>query len=259
MRFHDCVHFMSFRFKENFETVSSTNINELDIPLIPMQYNEKQKDIINLCKDMLKEDFIREDYKEVVTLTLLVLKDEDTNFTGFKRPGALHKARWMAKILYCIKIVLLDTKIMEFAKGKIVSTTQMKKLKQFVQFVIYCYIPWWLTAPVSSAAPSNDLKLANSFIEYRSENSIVSKAALTALNRHMWYLSEELTPLSLFSHNIDISQKKKMVEKLHQYAGLKGETKRYGTGYGKPFFPNVPDQINNDLSIYIGKDSWIFF
>ena len=75
----------------------------------------------------------------------------------------------------------------------------------------------------------------------------------------MWYLSEELTPLSLFSHNIDISQKKKMVEKLHQYAGLKGETKRYGTGYGKPFFPNVPDQINNDLSIYIGKDSWIFF
>ena len=60
--------------------------------------------------------FVRGDYKELVQLVLLYLNDDDgLNFTKFERAGALHKARWMAKMLYAIKMELLSFK--NYQKG----------------------------------------------------------------------------------------------------------------------------------------------
>ena len=81
----------------------------------------KCADIIQLCKEYLKQTFSRGDYKELVVLTLLYLQDEDTvtAFRKFYRPGALHKARWMAKLLYAIKMVLLGSIIQrDFPQGQ---------------------------------------------------------------------------------------------------------------------------------------------
>ena len=36
-------------------------------------------------------------------------------------------------------------------------------------------------------------------------------------------------------------------------------SKRHGTGFGKPSFPNMPDNPNLDLSTFVGEDSWSFF
>ena len=51
---------------------------------------------------------------------------------AFTHPGALHRARWMSKIIYCIKIVLLSEKISkELSKGAILSNAQLQKLQKF--------------------------------------------------------------------------------------------------------------------------------
>lgn len=47
---------------------------------------------------------VREDYKEFVKLSLVYLDDVDGGEMTFQRPGALHKARWMAKLLYSLKL-----------------------------------------------------------------------------------------------------------------------------------------------------------
>ena len=67
----------------------------------------------------LKQPFSRGDYKELVKLTLLYLGEPVTkrNFASFNRPGAMHKARWMSKILNAIKLDLLKSKLSNNLKG----------------------------------------------------------------------------------------------------------------------------------------------
>ena len=51
----------------------------------------------------------REDYREMIELCLLVLGfplPNNTKQYHFRLPGAYHMARWMAKVIYCLKIYL---------------------------------------------------------------------------------------------------------------------------------------------------------
>ena len=61
----------------------------------------------------------------------------------------MSKARWMSKILYSSKIVLLSGLIeQELAKSAIFGKVQLIKVKEFVKFVLFAYILWWITAHV---------------------------------------------------------------------------------------------------------------
>ena len=95
------------RFKDNFENLRYNSMDNLSYPLIPDGLADRRMEIITLCKDALKKDFSRGDYKELITLTLVYLQSKPETFKSFQRPGACHKARWMAKIIYSFKIVLL--------------------------------------------------------------------------------------------------------------------------------------------------------
>ncbi len=53
----------------------------------------------------------------------------------FKRPGALHKARWMAKLIYLIKICLFEQQIKDLPCGTITTLQQESKVRDFVNFV----------------------------------------------------------------------------------------------------------------------------
>ena len=87
-------------------------------------------------------------------------------------------------------------------------------------FCVYVYVPWWLTCPIPSAAPFNDLKLITNVKEYQKLNKTCSEGALKAISRHMWYLTEELVPLALFSSQVDEDMKKKMADKLNSQEKL---------------------------------------
>jgi len=54
---------------------------------------------------------VREDYQEFVKLSLVYLCDGNHGEMTFQRPCALHKARWMANLLYSLKIALLQKDI----------------------------------------------------------------------------------------------------------------------------------------------------
>lgn len=125
-------------------------------------------------------------------------------------PGACHKARWMAKLLYSIKMVLLASKISdELPKGSVFVKHQIKKLQRFVRFAVFCYFPWWATATVSSSAPCNDLLLLESLLRYRTVDATCANAAIKAFYNHLWYLTEELVPLALFSSSLPSDMKGK--------------------------------------------------
>ena len=161
--------------------------------------------IIQYIKSFLKEQLPRSDYKELLELSLIFLgvREEIT----FKKPGAVHHARWMAKAIYSLKIFL-------FRKPYKVNKGDTEKLHAICKFIVFRYLASWYTAPLAISAPNNDLKLIKSLIDYKDIDKDISDATLYKFRNHLWYLSPELCLLSLFDTEVEVSVKQKIVESL---------------------------------------------
>ena len=99
----------------------------MHIPQISPNLSEETVHIISLCQEALELGFPRGDYKELVHLTLTYLNAPPAGFS-LQRPGALHKARWMAKLIYSLKIVLLSNQISDLPAGSILGKGQLAKI-----------------------------------------------------------------------------------------------------------------------------------
>eukprot|EP00918_Siedleckia_nematoides_P071564 GHVU01156346.1.p1 GENE.GHVU01156346.1~~GHVU01156346.1.p1 ORF type:complete len:127 (-),score=11.73 GHVU01156346.1:832-1212(-) len=100
-------------FKEKFSalTITCNDKKDLDIPECLAELQACRDDIIAICQDFANKAFDRGDYRELVSLTLLYLNAEDQVDQRFNQPSALHRARWMAKLLYLMKMDMLGSKI----------------------------------------------------------------------------------------------------------------------------------------------------
>ena len=68
-------------------------------------------------------------------------------------------------------------------------------------------------------------------------DALVGKSAWKAFSNHLWYLVEEIMPLSLFSDAVTNKEKEEIVEKLKSYEDASSFCSRQGTGFGRPNFP----------------------
>ena len=96
------------------------------------------------------ESYSRGDYMEL--LDLMVYIGMNSGNYKFVKPGAVHRARWMAKQLYCYKLVMLK----DFLPTGIVSKYQTQKLQRFVDFCTFVLNPWWFNCPLAVLAPRHD-------------------------------------------------------------------------------------------------------
>ena len=179
----------------------------------------------------------------------------------FLRPEQciLHKARFMGKLLYTYKLVLLASKIStDLPKGSVFCANQLPRLERFVKFVTCCYVPWWLTCSLACDAPVNDLTLLQRLQEYSSVDADSASTARRAFSNHLWYLTPELVPLSLFSDSVEEEVKTEFAEALLQQP-RSDETTRHGKGFGKPSLPRIDGNSPLHLPSFCGQGSWNFF
>ena len=224
---------------------------------------ERQHEIANFFRESLIQSFTRGDYKELVQLCLLIItkESEPKNFK-MRYPGALHKARWMSKLLYALKIVLLSGQIKEhFQKAEIVTSNQIRKLERFVVFTVSVYVQWWLVCPVPASAPVvNDLILVENLVKFAEHDSTLVENARMAFSRHTWYLAEELISLALFSFMVAVETKEEMRKSILFFEKT-SVTKRvelnFG-GYGKPCLPPTIEYGTSIVDL-IGPGSFRFF
>ena len=83
------------------EVETSLEVRTVYIP------SEKRKELLNLFTSLLeKEDFIRGDYRDLAEISVIILggKLPGDKAMVWKRPGATHKARFMAFGLLVLKI-----------------------------------------------------------------------------------------------------------------------------------------------------------
>lgn len=224
-------------------------------------------DFLNTCKDELlataEQDIQlrRDDYKEFLELSVVFLTGTHKGFT-FKRPGALHKARWMAKMLYAVKICLFEKEIAKLPRNTITFKHQVTKIRDFVTFITHIYCAWWMAAPCAVDAPWNDLLLYQHLLKYDVVNALISASAVKAFKRHLWYLTSEMVPMALFSQKVPVATKKDLAARLLELKPTETCTTttpqhRFGTGFGKPKFLEI--SADTTLPDLLDCDSWFFF
>jgi len=167
----------------------------------------------------LTKDQTRDDYRELLEITLIFLGITPPRGIRFVAPGAMHQARWMSKIIYTFKMWM-------FRKQFPLSAREEKGLRELCIFFARVYVKAWYTAPLPTAAPNNDLQLLKSLLAYSSVNAAISKAASRKLADHLWYLSEKLVGLAFFDSSVCCEIKDKMVTAMDQVDGENDPPKR---------------------------------
>lgn len=157
----------------------------------------------------------RADYGEMMELATALL--EGTTDINFKRPGAFHRARWMAIIIYSIKIFMLSTTDETDETLFLVSKEEEEGLIKFIQSVIVSgYLECWYRSPIASASPRNDLQFLKALKNYASIEKVIGGEALSKFSNHLWYLNEFTVGLSFFDEEIETDEKVEMVRALRK-------------------------------------------
>lgn len=90
------------RFKAAWDGVTRENYEALIMTSETSVFVESLKNFLN---DVILQKLpIRDDYKELIELTTIVLGSPPAKI-HWRAPGAIHHARWMAKLLYAMKII----------------------------------------------------------------------------------------------------------------------------------------------------------
>lgn len=160
----------------------------------------------NILKTKNKKSALRGDYLEMLQLCLIVLGKSISNYT-FHVPHACSNSRWMAKIIYSLKIFL-------FRHQLHLSKAELKHLKNICLFICLIYVKHWIQCCSASNASYNDLQLMKELERYSAINKDISSSAILKFKEHLWYLGSELVVLSLFSDKVADSVKNRMFGKM---------------------------------------------
>jgi len=191
-------------------------IDQEKFEILTVDENEQEfvsvDDTILFAKEQLKKYQPRDDYKELLELSIIALGGVPERGIRFRLPGALHRARWMAKAIY-------GTKIFLFRKQFKLTKREEKGMRNLTVFVIGIYIKHWFTAPSAVRAPANDLEFLKKLESYKIVNEEISRIAVKKFSRHLWYLSEELIPLALFDDKVSAETKARISAAITQGDG----------------------------------------
>lgn len=117
------------RFRDVWENISRESYEGLDLNVVPKELVDHTLEIITKAVTAEK---IRDDYHELMELTLIVLSKPPTKI-HWRAPGPIHHARWMAKLLYAMKIFL-------FKKQKDIFNLTEEEEKQISRFAQFAFM-----------------------------------------------------------------------------------------------------------------------
>ena len=183
---------------------STLNLSDILLPTIPATFKEDIEPLLSFILHRLmpeNADFLpRDDYREFLELAQLILGGTPERKKGWsytiQRPGADHHARWMSKAIYTLKLTLLQHQFPDIPWHK------KRKLEKMTFFILFVYLESWFTSSFLFSAAHNDILLHQRLLKFNKYHRKLSRVGLTVLQRHTWYLTEELVPLALFSSNI---------------------------------------------------------
>lgn len=142
------------RFGQNWSSINRSRYESgLAVDSISSVLGPVRDDLTRFIQRQLTDFQPRDDYRELLQLSLLFLGAECSADLNVQAPGAFHRARWMAKLIYCLKIFLFRSQFRMTAR-------ELSALGHFNTFVLKVYLKAWFTCACASSAPQNDLQLS---------------------------------------------------------------------------------------------------
>jgi len=113
------------------------------------------------------------------------------------------------RVIYALKICIFRSQLLHRIEKR-----KINALMQFCAFIIRVYVKHWFQCQSSVLAPLNDLMLLKELKDYEICNQSIATSAQTTFLRHLWYLSEHISPLAFFDDRILVEQLRLMVQRL---------------------------------------------
>jgi hypothetical protein len=93
---------------------------------------------------------------------------------------------------------------------KVINEEDKMMLETVALFISICYAPWFIKFTwLPTKAPSNDLSAIKSSFHIKDHFSRLGQALLASMQRHCWYLSEQLVLLALADDDRELELKSK--------------------------------------------------
>ena len=127
-----------------------------------------------------------------------------------------------------------------------------KKVEKMSLFVVFVYLRSWFAAPCLTSAATNNLELYRRLLKFKTVHKKVSSTAASVLQRHTWYLTEELIPLSLslLNENLPLEDRTVLASKIGQLTLGPMEIR-------KPSIPSIGQK--SELADFVGERSTVPF
>lgn len=193
-------------FRENWKNVDPKKIQSYTEKLSCLNVSEINK-LLQFYRSELTKDIVRGDYRELIELSIIFLGGDTENKFKIRPPGAMHQARWMARAIYSLKIILLSSQFR-------ISKRDKEALLDVCLFIATSYVKPWLKCNLAVKAPYQDMCFLKTLRAYEKIDKCISKATLQKFCQHLWYLTDEVCMLSLFDNDVDLKTKAKMVANL---------------------------------------------
>jgi len=178
--------------------------------LDPVKHN-----LVHFINSQLSQFHPRDDYRDLLELALLFLGESLlVAEVHSQAPGAFHRARWMAKVLYLLKIFLLPSQFH-------LSVRELSGLRDFSVFVLKIYLEVMIYCCMCGNGPTKRFELASQASKIKNKTiETIATAAIQSFSRHLWYQSKTLVRLSFFDSTL--------INSTSRYEACYGVRIRYG-------------------------------
>jgi hypothetical protein len=147
----------------------------------------------------------RDDYRELLELTMIFLGGIPKKGISFRTPGAVSHARWMAKAIYAFKIYMFQDQF-KLSRG------EKNSLRRICIFLAQVYVRAWFLSSEAIKAPYHDFLFMRQLINYQDIDPEISKATAKKFSNHLSYLAPENVALSLFDDAVPKEIKANMAQ-----------------------------------------------
>jgi hypothetical protein len=94
---------------------------------------------------------------------------------------------------------------------KVINEEEKMMLETAALFISICYAPWFIMV---TKASSDDLSAIKTSFHIKDHYPRLGQALLASMQRHCWYLSQQLILLALADDDIELELKSKILDKL---------------------------------------------
>lgn len=123
------------------------------------------------------------------------------------------------------------------------------------------YVRYWNRSSILFDAAVNDFNFIKDIHSYKLIDPSVANVAILAMKRHLYYMSEELIPLALFSEKIPTIEKNEMRQKMNELIGQEIPPRNYSSHSNHIAYSGDtnPNDSEFNLKNLIGERSLFLF